>query len=195
MVLSPNEYDISYFDGHKTTYRHNAGYTRYERFKGYNGENSLGELWKDKTKKLFDTHSLSGKKVLEIGCAKGFIVEDLRSFGVDCYGLDVSPYAVGEASNSVKPFLTVADAKTYLSNYKNNEFDVVFSLRFLECIDVADLPTLISEINRISKFQFHEIDETSNKYYLEKPLNWWKKFEWNKGSLLVSNTNKDVLVK
>ncbi|MCP6727655.1 MAG: class I SAM-dependent methyltransferase, partial [Patescibacteria group bacterium] len=96
---------------------------------------------------------MSGKKVLEIGCAKGFVVEDLREFGADCYGLDISSYAISKSTDIVKPFLTIADGRTHLSKYADNEFDVVFSLRFLECIDEKELPALISVMNRISKFQ------------------------------------------
>ncbi len=100
-VLQTSEYDISYFDGKKTTLKHNAGYSKYERWRRHDGVDSLGEFWKDKAKKIFDDFSLGGKKVMEIGCAKGFIVEDLRGMGVDCYGLDVSAYAIGQASNIV----------------------------------------------------------------------------------------------
>ena len=196
MVLNPSEYDASYFDGDSQSLKHNAGYARYERWKRFDGVDSLGEFWKDKAKGLFDEYSMRGKKILEIGCAKGFVVEDLRSFGADAYGLDVSSYAIGKAIEAVKPFLTVGDVRTHLKNYKDNEFDMVFSLRFLECIDEADLPALIIEINRISKFQFHELDEGGNtNFYIIRPLSWWKEFSWKTGTTLVSNTNKSVLVK
>ena len=29
-------------------------------------------------------------KVLDIGCAKGFLVKDFNDIGVDCYGIDIS---------------------------------------------------------------------------------------------------------
>lgn len=193
MVLNPSEYDASYFDGALQTLKHNAGYSYYKRWKRYKGENSLGEYWKDKAKKLFDKYFLLKKKVLEIGCAKGFIVEDLREFGVDCYGLDVSSYAIGEASDSVKPFLTVGDARTILSKYKDNEFDMVFSLRFLECVDEKDLPDLILEMNRISKSQFHIIDEVSMSSYVEQPLNWWAKLKFSQQTILESNKSRNII--
>ncbi|MCP6727578.1 MAG: class I SAM-dependent methyltransferase [Patescibacteria group bacterium] len=196
MVLQTNEYDISYFDGAKATLRHNAGYSNYERWIRDGGENSLGEFWKDKAKELFDTYSLNGKKVLELGCAKGFIVEDLREMGVDCYGLDVSSYAIGEATDIVKPFLTIADAKTGLSKYKDNEFDIVFSLRFLECFEDVELTELITEINRISKFQFHLVDESGNEtYYIIKSLDEWIKYNFSKETVIYSNQRDSSLVK
>ena len=195
-VLEVHEYNKSYFDGRESTYAHNAGYSRYARWPRFDGEDSLGEYWKDKAKQLFDKYKLKGKKVLEIGCAKGFVVKDLRDMGVNAFGLDVSLYALGEAESEVKQYLTVGDARTYLSNYKTDEFDVVFSLRFLECISEADLPALIDEINRISKFQFHIVDETSNKFYLEKTLEWWQNLNWTIGTSLLNNKGaKRVLTK
>ncbi len=196
-ILKLNEYDISYFDGRKGALKHNAGYAKYERWYRKEGVASLGEFWKDKAKKIFDTFSLSGKKVLEIGCAKGFVVEDLRSLGTDAYGLDVSAYAVGEAASAVKPYLTIGDARISLSGYAVNEFDLLFSLRFLECIADTDLAGLITEMNRISKAQYHTIDEFigypdktgAAQYYNSKLLTDWLKYRLSKGTKLVSQEN------
>ena len=143
---------------------------------------------------------MNGKKVLELGCAKGFVVEDLRSFGADCYGIDVSLYAIGKASDGVKSFLTIADVRTELSKYSVNEFDVVFSLRFLECIPETDLPALIAQINRISKFQFHHLDEFvgakagASKFYLNKPLSEWLNYGFSKSTKLFSEENHNTIL-
>lgn len=195
-LLQPSEYDASYFDGAKQATRHNAGYSEYERWKRFEGEGSLGEYWKDLANKFSNTHALQNKKVLEIGCAKGFVVEDLRELGVDAYGLDVSAYAIGEASEAVKSYLTVGDIRTALAGYSRNEFDVVFSLRTLECFSEAELPDIIAEMNRISRKQIHVIDETSNSnFYLEKPLSWWQGLGFQKLTFLVSNQSKKLLIK
>lgn len=201
-VLQPHEYDISYFDGRKATLTHNAGYSSYERWYRMNGSISLGEFWKDYTARLTSTHNLQDKKVLEIGCAKGFVVQDLRDMGVDAWGLDVSEYAIGEADPSVQPYLIQGDARTALSQFKNKEFDVVFSLRVLTCFDDVDLPTLVSELNRIAKYQFHVIDESvgkkqgTSKYYNSKPLSEWLVYNWDKGTRLVYHENINrVLIK
>lgn len=154
-VLQPNEYDASYFDGAEQTLRHNAGYSRYRRWFRMQGVDSQGEHYKDIAKTLFDKYELNGKKVLEIGCAKGFVVKDLRDFGSDAFGIDVSQYAVDEAESGMNSFLTVADAKTHLKTYQAKEFDFVFSLRFFECLTDIELDDLIPDINRISKQQYH----------------------------------------
>jgi 2-polyprenyl-3-methyl-5-hydroxy-6-metoxy-1,4-benzoquinol methylase len=194
-MLQPSEYDISYFDGAKTKSPHGAGYSSYERWHRVRGVNSLGEYWKDLASQYKGKFNLAGKKVLEIGCAKGFVVEDLRGMGVDARGIDVSSYAISQASDAVKPFLVVGDVRTALSQFGNKQFDVVFSLRVLECIPEADLPSLVSELNRVSKFQFHVVDEQPNpNYYLVKPLSFWRSLNWNKGTVLISNeSNQETL--
>lgn len=150
----------------------------------------MGELWIDYANRLKNKHQLKGKKVLEIGCAKGFLIKDLRDMGVDAWGIDVSQYAIDNCESEVAPYLKVGDVRTALSQYKNREFDIVFSLRFLECISEEDLPNLISETNRISKFQFHGIDEDGNEnFYLLNPLEWWIELPFVKGTLLFSNQN------
>lgn len=194
--LLPSEYDISYFDGSKSSLQHNAGYTKYERWHRKLADNDTGEHWKDLASSLKNSRGLAGKKVLEIGCAKGFVVEDLRALGVDAYGVDVSSYAVSQAAASVAPFLTVADVRTSLLGYPNNSFDAVFSMRFLECLSEAELGPIIVQLNRISRFQFHIIGETPNPtYYLNHPISWWKALGWDKGTVLISTETSQEVTK
>jgi ubiquinone/menaquinone biosynthesis C-methylase UbiE len=196
-VLSPSEYDASYFDGKFQPLRHNAGYAKYERWKRQSGVNSSGEFWKDKAIKIFEEYSLSGKKVLDIGCAKGFIVKDLRDLGADAYGLEISDYAVKGCEPEVAPYLYLGDARKVLKKFKDEEFDVVFSMRFLECIDIPDIQKLIDEMARITKSnQIHEIDEQPNpNFYIANPLTWWStNFKWKKGTKLISRESGQVIV-
>src|SRR5215470_19512911 len=48
------------------------------------------------------------QRVLDVGCAKGFLVEALRDRGVEAFGIDVSRYAIGEVRDDIKPFCRVA---------------------------------------------------------------------------------------
>ena len=123
-ILQPSEYDISYFDGKLGPYKHNAGYTSYDRWNRTHDDfvpakQSTGEYWKDLALRYNLDHSLQNKKVLEIGCAKGFVVEAMRDLGIDAYGIDVSQYAKDCAREDIKPYLQVADARTALSQYSN----------------------------------------------------------------------------
>ena len=43
-----------------------------------------------------------GDKVLDIGCAKGFFVNDLVDKGIDAYGIDISSYAIKNCHPKIK---------------------------------------------------------------------------------------------
>lgn len=189
MVLNPSEYDISYFDGKDAATRHNAGYGSYKRWNRNDSEH-----FKDQAATFVNQYGFTGK-LLDIGCAKGFHVKDLRDLGVDAWGVDVSSYAIGEAEAAVAPYLTVADIRTHIDTYSNKEWDVIFSSRVLCCFDEADLPDLISSMNAKSKQQVHIIDESPNaSFYIVHPLSWWADQGFAKGTRLVSNETGEVVV-
>jgi len=192
-VLQPSEYDISYFDGRLATLSHNAGYTVYNRWQRVSSdyvpaEQSTGEFWKDMALRYNIDHSLQNKKVLEIGCAKGFIVEALRDLGVNAYGIDVSEYAISCAREDIKPYLTVADARTYLSNYSNREFALLFSRRTLSCFTNAEITSMVTQMNRIAVQQVHSVWEGDNPlYYNVMPIQTFvDTFAWKKGTIFVN---------
>lgn len=185
-ILQPEEYDASYFDGRSQPLQHNAGYDKYERWYRREGENSLGEYYKDAARNYINHLAIANKKVLEIGCAKGFIVEDLREQGVDAYGIDVSAYAIGQASEAVAPYVSVGSIYD-LSAYSRNEFDIILTRRLIECLDEVDLPDLITEMSRIGKKQVHIIQEAPNpQYYRTHPIQWWlDNFNWPQGTVIA----------
>jgi SAM-dependent methyltransferase len=52
---------------------------------------------------------LKPKRVLDVGCARGFHVLFFRKFGVEAYGIDISSYAINRAPRPVKKYLFVTD--------------------------------------------------------------------------------------
>ncbi|MBA2320135.1 MAG: class I SAM-dependent methyltransferase [Deltaproteobacteria bacterium] len=60
----------------------------------------------------------TGREVLDIGCAKGFLVRHLRELGVDAWGSDVSAYAIESAPDSVKPYVRVAPIHAIDARYR-----------------------------------------------------------------------------
>lgn len=176
-ILQPNEYDISYFDGDKVANPHPAGYSKYGRWFRFDGENSLGEYWKDYANKILTSQAIQNKKTLELGCAYGFVVEDLRSFGVDAYGIDVSQYAYDQASSAVKPYIRVADIRSSLSTYKNKEFDLVYGIDILDCFTDSDIISILTECKRIGKrVVFIERPVVNADYYNFKSNQAWNSF-------------------
>jgi GT2 family glycosyltransferase/2-polyprenyl-3-methyl-5-hydroxy-6-metoxy-1,4-benzoquinol methylase len=71
---------------------------------------------------------LNPRTVLDVGCAKGFLVECLRDRGVEAYGFDVSEYAIGEVRTDIKPYCWVGSAGHSIS--KN--YDLI------TCIEVCE---------------------------------------------------------
>jgi len=69
-------------------------------------------------------------KVLDAGCAMGFLVEGLRKRGVDAEGIDVSDYAISEVDASVAAHCHVASLNEPLPG----RYDLVTCIEVLEHI-------------------------------------------------------------
>lgn len=200
-LLQPNEYDQFYFDygtaqGEGSAASVLAGFTKYSRWNRTEGQNSTGEYWKDKTNGWVNHLALSGKTVLELGCAKGFIVKDLRDAGVNATGIDISSYAIGQCEPEVAPYLIQGDIRTALSQFGNKQFDVVISFRLLECLTDTEVSDLITNAGRIGKKQVHIIttSDLNGTYYNFKTLEQWLSLPWPRGTVLASYNNESNFV-
>jgi 2-polyprenyl-3-methyl-5-hydroxy-6-metoxy-1,4-benzoquinol methylase len=191
-LLKPNEYNASYFDGKYQSMKHNAGYDTYERWYRNESNNFL-----DIAKDLVGRFSLEGKKVLDIGCAKGFLVEDLRFLGVKAFGVDVSTYALSKANPDISSYLELADVRNKLQDYKDKEFDLVVSMNVLCCFSDKELTDLTIQLNRISMNQFHIINENENpNFYNSKDLiKWVDSFNWNVNTEFSTINGSSVIIK
>jgi SAM-dependent methyltransferase len=193
--MKPEEFDKRYFDGRKCTYSHNAGYSEYRRMPGWRDtfiptDESGGEFYRDLSFWLVRTFNLEGRKVLDVGCAYGFIVEDLRSMNVNAWGIDVSEYAISQASKDVRPYLVLGDALLSLHDAVDNAFDLVFSRWFMNCLPDMIIPAMIAEFNRISHRQVHIIFEDIHpEFYTCKPIEDWLIYDWKPGTILMRGDN------
>lgn len=185
-LLLPTEYNASYFDGKFQLIRHNAGYATYKRW-GFNNSNNFDLMAVD----ILNRYSVGNKRVLEICCAKGFLVEDLVERGIDAYGVDVSPYAIGQANPSIASRLTVADIRigqsNFLSSFNNNRFSLIIGMNCLCCFSDAEITGMITELNRISSDQFYVISENANpSFYNPKTIQQWRdSFNWEQGTVFI----------
>lgn len=174
MALKREHYDARYFDGRNQDYQHTAGYGLYI---DRNFQNTA-QWWVDNCK-------LKGKSVLEVGCAKGFLVGHLRDLGVEAYGMDWSEYALSCAHASVKEFLLLGDATQGISG----KYDWIISTGFLVCVDPRKMKKMIEGFNKAAKKQAHQINLSPNeKFYVKKPLEWWAKKGWKKGTTLIGDS-------
>lgn len=126
------------------------------------------------------------KSVLDVGCARGFIVNHLRKMGIDAQGVDISEWATGSVPpDGLGQHLKTADVTKGLP-FKDGEFDLVTSMDFLEHIEEKDVPGLVKEMLRVGRRQFHVVTTPEYTMYGDethvcmKPLEWW--IEQFKGS-------------
>ena len=205
MVVNILDFNAAYFgdtkesNGIKTVY----GYSNYLQTGQKNrfDEGKENQPYNPILKGLMDKLSgvnLSNISVLDIGGAVGFYSEYGKSLGVRSWtvlDLDIDTWCSRHRISSVDNFIS-GDAIAVLPTMRKNEYGVIFSSRFFECIADTDLPDLISEMNRVAKTkQIHIISETSNPlYYNEHELEWWSNQGFQKGTILISYNTQEVLV-
>lgn len=130
-----SQFGFEYFDGSRE-----FGYGGYV----YDGR------WKTIAKEICEHYGIkSGDKVLDVGCAKGFLVKDLRDLNIDCYGVDISNYAIANCHPDVKNYVRVGDSREL--NFRDGEFDLVLSINTLHNLKRNDIIKSLSELMRVSK--------------------------------------------
>ena len=119
---------------------------------GYGGFNYNPKYWTEVVKDFQKYWNLNSKsKVLDVGCAKGFMVYDLVKLipGIQVKGIDVSNYAIENSKEEIKKYLSVADAKDL--PFEDNEFDVVISINTIHNLNIEECGKSLREIERVSK--------------------------------------------
>jgi cyclopropane fatty-acyl-phospholipid synthase-like methyltransferase len=105
-----------------------------------------------------------GAKVLDFGCAKGYLVKALRNYGIEAYGCDVSEYALKMADESVKEYLT--------QDIPDMEFDYIISRNTLEHIGVKELKEIMRLFQLVTGNLFFSvplIDPQTGDYVMQMP--------------------------
>lgn len=89
-----------------------------------------------------------GDRVLDVGCAKGFLVKDLVDQGMDAYGLDISAYALAHAPPETRGRLVLGSADRL--PFAGKSFSCVLSLDTVHNLDRAGARRALAEIQRVS---------------------------------------------
>lgn len=84
------------------------------------------------------------RTTMDVGCAKGFLVEHLRDAGVEAFGVDVSPYAISQVRDDIRQYCRVANGTESLSG----QFDLITSIEVAEHMPEPDARAMIVEICR-----------------------------------------------
>jgi SAM-dependent methyltransferase len=135
-------YDHAYFDG--------SGKSNYC---GYAIDTSPFAAHANAIAAMLREHRLDGP-VLDVGCAKGFLVYVLRQRGIEAYGVDWSPYAIAAADPDVRPFLSRAAAHEL--PFPTGRFALTVSFDLLEHMDLGYARRALPELARVSQWQLHQ---------------------------------------
>jgi ubiquinone/menaquinone biosynthesis C-methylase UbiE len=132
------KFDKEYFDG--------------DRNNGYGGFYYNEKYWKDVIPDIISRYKLtSDSKVLDVGCAKGFFLYDLKNTipGIFTKGVDISAYAITNALPEVRSELLIANAVNL--PFADNFFDFVISINTVHNLSITDCGLALKEIERVSK--------------------------------------------
>ena len=161
-----------------------------ERKHGYGGFNYNPKFWQPVIPTFVDHWKLNSKSsVLDVGCAKGFMLYDIKKLipDIKVSGIDISNYAINCADKKISKFLQVGNAKNL--PYDDNSFDVVISINTIHNLDKEECGMALREISRVSKVNsFVTVDAFRTEEEKKRMFEWnltaktilsvegWKKF-------------------
>ncbi len=132
------QFGEAYFDG--------------QRKHGYGGFNYHPRFWQPAIPTFKAFYGLTKEhSVLDVGCAKGFMLYDFTQLipGIKVRGIDISQYAIENAIEPVKDFVSVGDARCL--EFEDNSFDFVLSITTLHNFEEEECAQALMEIERVSR--------------------------------------------
>ena len=135
-IAKSREYGFDYFDG--------------SRDYGYGGFRYDGR-WIPIAEDIVKHFGLkAGDRVLDVGCAKGFLVKDLMKVcpGLEVFGLDISEYALLHCEPEVVGRLHLGSADHL--PFPDGSFDAVVAINTIHNLERPDLKRALHEIERLA---------------------------------------------
>jgi len=144
-VIMPFRIDASFYD--REYYHGKKGGYRFARRTSYLGRLFiyLATYYRAMMIRLF----VKPKNCLDVGCGTGKLVQLLRSFGIDAYGVEISDQALEMADKNIRPYLKKGDIVKL--PYQKDEFDLVMTFDVLEHMERGKISKAINETIRVSK--------------------------------------------
>jgi len=123
-----------------------------DRLFGYGGYSYHPRFWQETVNRFKEYYALDDDaSVLDIGCAKGFMLHDFKALMPDLTvaGIDISQYAIDNAIDDMKPYLRTGDASSL--PYPDNSFDLVISINTIHNLPLEQCKKALMEIERVSR--------------------------------------------
>jgi len=153
-------FDKDFFDG--------------DRKHGYGGFSYDERFWKPVVPTLVEYWGLSShSKLLDVGCAKGFMLYDLLAAvpGLQVRGVDISEYAIQNAIKAVAPYVSVANAMDL--PFEDNDFDIVCSINTIHNLELDECVKAVLEIERVTRGKSYiTVDAYRNDEEKERMFAW-----------------------
>ena len=137
VMVEARKFGEAYFDGPRT-----HGYGGYK----YDGR------WLPVARDIIAHYGLKpGMRVLDIGCAKGFLVRDLMAVmpDLEVFGIDISDYAVRHCHGDVVGRLHVGNCLNL--PFPDQSFDLVLAINVIHNLEREGVVTALREIIRVSR--------------------------------------------
>lgn len=136
------KFDEAYFTG-KIKAGYKGGYNKRRLEKDFD----CYTHFKEDAKFIKDLHI---KSYLEIGCACGYLMEELLKLGVKVKGWDISKFIVEKASPEVRPFIEIKSI-VEIGTLPDKSFDLVHVSGVLGYVPLDKLDYYLRELRRIAK--------------------------------------------
>ena len=132
------KFGFDYFDG--------------DRNHGYGGFSYNSRFWQPVIPTIVENYQITNQsKVLDVGCAKGFFLYDLKQAlpDISIKGVDISEYAISHSLPEVKQELQVGNATAL--PFADSTFDFVMSINTIHNLNRSDCAKSLQEIERVTK--------------------------------------------
>jgi len=123
-----------------------------DRKNGYGGFKYDPQFWTPVCPDIIRHFHLSeASSVLDVGCAKGFMLVDLLKAipSLSVRGVDISEYAIANSHEEVRHLLEVGNAREL--PFGDNSFDCVISINTVHNLDRDECGHALREIQRVAR--------------------------------------------
>lgn len=174
-----------------------------KRINGYGGFKYDGR-WKKLLPKIIKRYNLdNNSNILDLGCKKGFIMQDLKFFlpKANIVGIENHPYPISKARKDIKKKILLRE---YYNLNFNKKFDFIIAFNSIYMQNLGDIIKTLKSISKISKKSLVTLASYEKEEDRKKFLNWTllgttilKKKDWKKlfkiinykGDYYFSNAN------